>query len=395
MSSFDLIVSALNELNIDALLVTDFRQRDPYAARILGVESLPLYSRRWFVLIHKTGTVVRIAHRIEPDAVANVIPEHYQSSTFLYSSREELEETVRLALHNTTSLAVCYSPKSDIPIISTIDAGTFDFLNTFGVKLVSAADILQNSFSKLSQNSFESHIEAGRKVDAIRQLAFEYIFRNAGKISEFHVVEFILDQFDKAGLTADHPPCVAVNKNSALPHYEPSQKLSSMIRPDDFVLIDLWAKLKQEKAIYYDITWVGVVREHPSSREEEIFQIVKTARNSVVDLISLRLDSKESVFGYEADRAARDVITKAGYGAHFIHRTGHSISQSVHGEGANLDDFETRDTRRLIPWSCFSVEPGIYLPEFGVRSELNVFMLEDSAVVTGEVQQEIVCMGAE
>ena len=386
------IVVALNELDIDAFLVTEFKGRDPMARSLAGLGVDHIFSRRWYLLIHKNGTISTVTHNIEPDVICTSNSTEFQVSRFYYSSRQELERALISALHNTHSVAMTYSPRGEIPVISTVDAGTVEHIKALGITVVSAAELLQRSICRLDQSSYLSHIAAGRKVDQIRKEAFEHIAKNAGRLSEYDAVAFILNRFNEEGLITSHPPCVAVNSNSSLPHYEPSKESSRIIKKGDFVLIDLWAKLNSLGAIYYDITWVGVLRSKPTSEELKVFEVVKSAREGVVDFIKNRTAAGDRVEGREADNLARKIISEAGYGDYFIHRTGHSISTLVHGEGANLDGFESSDSRQLIPYSCFSVEPGIYLKNFGIRSELNVFMLDNSVEVTGEVQSEILCL---
>ena len=387
------IVKSLNELNIDCFLVTDFKGRDSYARKILGLREEQVYSRRWYCLIHRSGSIATVTHQIEPDVLPPSSMSELPISRFYYSSRDELEKSLAAALHNSHTVAMCYSPKAEIPIISTVDAGTAELVRSVGVTLVSAANLLQRCFSKLNQSSYNSHIEAGEKVDQIRKDAFHFIASEAGSITEYDVVGYILNRFDDEGLISDHPPCVAVNENSGFPHYQPTKNGAILIKSGDFVLIDLWAKLKSPEAIYYDITWVGVLRDKPTAEQAKVFSIVQSARDGVVEFIKGRLSNGQAVLGYEADKIARDLISQAGFSANFTHRTGHSINTSVHGEGANLDGYETYDNRELMPWSCFSVEPGIYLRNFGIRCELNLFMLEGSVKVTGEVQDQIVCLG--
>jgi len=387
------IAKALNDLNLDCLLITDFKGIDPYARKILGLKEDQIFSRRWYYIIHRSGSVATITHNIEPDVIQPPVDAETLVSKFYYSSREELEKSLASALHNSHIVAMCYSPNAEIPIISTVEAGTVELIRSVGVKIVSAGELLQRCFSKLNQSAFDLHIEAGRRVDRIREEAFNFIAKEAGSISEYDVVDYILNRFKDQGLVCDHPPCVAVNENSSLPHYQPTKNSAKLIKLGNFVLIDLWAKLKVPEAIYYDITWVGVLRDRPTAEQSKVFAVVKSARDSVVEFVSNRLEQSEPVYGFEADKVAREIISKAGYGQYFTHRTGHSINAAVHGEGANLDSFETHDSRQLIAWSCFSVEPGIYLKNFGVRSELNLFMLEDKVVVTGKTQEEVLSLG--
>lgn len=382
------ISTNLEALKIDALLITDFRGRDPFARQILGLNEHKIYSRRWFGIIKKNGECLSICHRIEPSSLAE-----FGDKTLLYSSRNELEQVLKEALKGIKTLALFYSPLAAIPYVSTIDAGIFELIKECGVIPVSADELLQRCFTVLTKSALEDHLEAGRRVDAIRYEAFELLKQRADKITEFEAVQFILKRFKEEELETDHPPCVAVNQNSAIPHYEPSLEKPVKIHRGDFVLIDLWAKLKKSGAIYYDVTWCGVLRNEATEEEEKIFSIVKDARDAAVSFIEEKRAFKKKVKGFEADDIARKLIAKAGYEKNFIHRLGHSISTTVHGEGANLDNFETHDTRELISWSCFSVEPGIYLEKFGVRSELNLFLTDTETIIGGEVQKELLKLG--
>jgi len=392
MSGHSGIVSSLNELNIDAFLLTDFRGRDPYARRILELPEDKIYSRRWFVVFHRDGTVKTVTHRIEPSALESIQKQLPGSVNFSYSSRIELQSALKAAFKGAKCVAACYSKEAELPIISTIDAGTLELVQQTGIKVISGAELLQHSFCKLQPESYNQHLKAGAEIDRIRQEAFEFIGATVGTSSlrEYDVVGFILSKFQAAGLYTDHPPCVAVNSNSALPHYEPDPVNSTIINKGDFVLIDLWAKFNAPDAIYYDITWCGVLREFVIEEEEVVFNLVRVARDAGVNFVKKRVAESEKLYGFEVDRHVREVITKGGFEKYFIHRTGHSIGYSVHGEGANLDDFETHDSREILVESCFSIEPGIYLEKFGVRSELNMFIRPRKAVVTGDIQHEII-----
>ena len=382
----------LRELSIDCLVVTDFRGRDPFARALLGLKGEGSCSRRWFAFLHSNGTVTSVTHRIEPNALANL-----SGGMGLvrreYSSREELISVLREILGGTKTVAACYSPEGELPYLSTVDAGTVELLRLCGPTVVSAAELLQRSCYRLDGASLQSHLDAGRLVHQVKDEAFQFIHERltTGAVSEFEVVSFIEKRFEESGLVTNHSPVVATNRNSSLPHYSALPVGSSLIHRGDFVLIDLWAKLSQEGAIYHDITWVGVFGRRATPREKEIFTIVSAARDAAVALVQNH--SLGTLSGAEVDRVCRKVIVDSGYEKYFVHRTGHSISTSVHGEAVNLDSFETVDTRKLIPWSCFSIEPGIYLPEFGIRSEVNMFLSDREALLTGPAQQEILEFG--
>jgi Xaa-Pro aminopeptidase len=274
-----------------------------------------------------------------------------------------------------------------------VDAGTVELVRKAGVDVVSSADLVQQFEARWTRVNFDRHIEAGRKVDEIRRDAFGLVgekLRAGESITEFAVKQFIRARFTNAGLVTDHGPIVGVNENSSNPHYEPEADLTREIRKGDWLLIDMWAKSDTPDGVFYDITWTGYCGAEPPSRMQNIFEIVKGARDRAVRFVQESLDAGRKLRGFEVDDAARNFIREQGFGDRFFHRTGHSIGAEVHGSGANMDNLETHDERRIIPWTCFSVEPGIYLPEFGVRSEVDVFVGDDGARVTGEAQQQIV-----
>jgi len=387
MNQITQIVSALNAAGEEGLLLTDFRRRDPFAYQILGLPLPSHISRRWFVAIHRDGRVCKICHRIEPSVLDAI-----DGECIFYSSREELESAVQKVLRGWGSVAMCYSPAGGLPIISTVDAGTIELVRSCGVQVVSASEVLQRSSAVLDRLALESHLEAGRKVDRIRGEAFAFLRDGAGRVTEHDAVQFILKRFAEENLETSHAPCVAANAHAALPHYEPAAEGSSLIKQGDFVLIDLWAKLSKPGAIFYDITWCGVLRASPTPEESNVFALVRKARDGAVNLIREKRARGETVCGMDADIHARSIIREGGFGERFIHRLGHSIGENIHGEGANLDSFETCDTRQLIPWSCFSVEPGVYLENFGIRLELNMFLTDTESLVTGEVQTELLTL---
>jgi Xaa-Pro aminopeptidase len=262
-----------------------------------------------------------------------------------------------------------------------------------GVEIASSANLVQHFEARWNAAQLESHIEAGKLVDEIRRGAFQHIgdaIRAGSPVTEWDAQSFITTRFAESGLFTDHGPNVSVNGNASNPHYEPHKDASATIRQGDIVLIDLWAKFDRADAVYYDITWMGFCGETPPPALEKVFGIVREARDRAVARVQQAVSAGETLYGYQVDDAARGYIREQGYGEYFFHRTGHSIGTEVHGSGANMDNLETHDERRVIPWTCFSVEPGVYLPEFGVRSEVNVFVDEREARVTGEIQRELV-----
>jgi Xaa-Pro aminopeptidase len=273
-----------------------------------------------------------------------------------------------------------------------VDAGTVEIVRGVGKNVVSSADLVAQFEATFSDEQVQTHFAARDAIDAITASAFQEIGRRArhGGTTEYAVQQWFMEAFRRESLVTDDPPIVAVNANSGNPHYEPHAEGSAPIREGDFVLLDVWAKKNTPGAVYYDITWTGFVGSAPSDQQREIFQIVRDARDAGVKTVLDATAAGRRIAGWQVDRATRDHIRQAGYGDYFIHRTGHSIGTEVHANGANMDDLEIHDERQILPNSCFSIEPGIYLPEFGVRSEVNILVRPNRAEVTGKIQREIV-----
>jgi Xaa-Pro dipeptidase len=382
------IQSAIREQALDGWLFFDHHHRDPLAYRVLRFSPPGLVSRRWYYFIPATGEPRRLVHRIE-SANLDALP----GSKRAYSTWQEQRRELTQLLDGARRIAMQYSPECAIPYVSMVDAGTIELVRQTGVEIVSSADLIQYFEARWTRDQLESHLEAGRLVDDIRRRAFGFIgdrIRASQPVREWDVQRFILEQFEARGLLTDHGPNVSVNANASNPHYEPTAESSAAIRPADVVLIDLWAKLKRPDAVYYDITWMGFCGADPPSRLENVFAVVTGARDRAIRRVQDAAAAKQPLCGFEVDDAARSYIREQGYADYFFHRTGHSIGVEVHGAGANMDNLETHDERRVIPWTCFSIEPGVYLPEFGVRSEVNVFVNETSARITGEKQEQIV-----
>ncbi len=385
------IQNALRERGLHGWLFYDHHHRDPIAYRVLGLSAAGMVTRRWFYLIPAEGEPVKLVHRIE-DRQLDSLP----GRKLLYSAWGELQEGLREMVAPLPSVAMQYSPLNAIPYISLVDAGTVELVRSIGPRVVSSADLVQLFEARWSPAAFQTHLEAGQAVDRIMQEAFQEIGRAAGRqggADEYAIQQFILERFAAAGLVTEDPPIVAVNQNSGNPHYEPSRERSAPIRAGDFVLLDMWAKTSEPGAVYYDITWVGYLGARPPAKIEQVFSIVSEARNRAVNFVVGAINEGRTIQGWQVDQAARSYIAEQGYGQYFTHRTGHSIGESIHANGANMDNLETHDERQIVPFTCFSVEPGIYLPEFGVRSEVNVFVDERQARVTGAVQKEIVRIG--
>jgi Xaa-Pro dipeptidase len=385
------IQAALRDQGLDGWLFYDHHGRDPLAYRVLGLHPPGIVSRRWYYYIPSTGEPRGLVHRIESHHL-DELPGRRDA----YSSWEEQTTGIQKMLHGARRIAMQWSPNCAIPLVSLVDGGTVDLIRSLGVEIVSSADLIQYFEARWNQEQLDGHLEAGRLVDGALRDAFHLIgerLRAKAKVTEWDAAQFLRERFGAAGLVTENGPDCAVNANASNPHYEPAADSSASIQDGDTVLIDLWAKLRRPGAVYYDITWMGHCGAQPPSALENVFAIVRDARDAAVRRVKAAVDSGAAIRGFEVDDAARQHILENGYGQYFIHRTGHSIGEDVHGTGANMDNLETHDDRRIIPWTCFSIEPGIYLPEFGVRSEVNVFVDEKAARVTGTVQDRLVLIG--
>ncbi|RCK73582.1 MAG: Aminopeptidase YpdF (MP-, MA-, MS-, AP-, NP- specific) [Ignavibacteriae bacterium] len=384
------IQSALRNRNIDGWLFYDFHNRDQIAYRILGLDSTKLATRRWFYFIPSKGEPKKLVHTVEKFKL-DPLP----GKKYVYLAWEEQHKLLRKILGRSKKIAMQYSPKNNIPYISIVDAGLYELIRSFGYKIVSSADLVSEFEAFIDEKGYELHIKAGKKIEKIKNEAFDLIGRSVREnlnLKEYDIQQFILKRFAEEGLVTHDAPIVGVNEHPADPHFEPTLENSRVFKKGDTVLIDLWAKLNVPNGIYYDITWVGYIGDKPPAEYEKIFNIVKQARDAAVNFVIERFAKKKICYGWEVDEVCRNVIKKAGYGRYFIHRTGHSIGSEVHGNGANIDNLETKDERQLMPGACFSIEPGIYLEgKMAVRSEINMFIKHNGEpVVTGEIQKEIV-----
>ena len=381
------IQAALRERNLDAWLFCDHHHRDPIAYRVLGLPSSLMVTRRWFYLIPAQGEPIKLVHKIEAGHLDSL-----PGSKREYASWQELFDNVKAMLAAHVDIAMQYSPNNLVFYVSLVDAGTIELIRGLGKNVLSSGDLVAQFEATLSADQIKTHFAARDAIDSITAAAFQEIGRRArsGGTNEHAIQQWFMEAFRRENLVTDDPPIVAVNANSGNPHYEPNAENAAAIREGDFVLLDVWAKKNSSKAVYYDITWTGFVGKAPSDRMREIFQIVRDARDEGVRTVQDAVAAGRAIAGWQVDRAVRNHIVKAGYGEYFIHRTGHSIGTEVHANGANMDDLEIHDERQILPNSCFSIEPGIYLPEFGVRSEVDVLVRPKAAEVTGKIQREIV-----
>jgi Xaa-Pro dipeptidase len=384
--------AALSEAGLDGWLFYDHHHRDPIAGRILGLDEKAHVTRRWYYFVPAAGEPRRLVHRIEQGRL-DALP----GSKGVYSSWQELHAGLEAMLHGARRIAMQYSPNNDIMYVSMVDAGTVEFVRSLGKEIVSSADLVSQFEAVLNEEQRESHQIAQRAIDAILAEGWKEIGRrvrsaetsNVGT-TEYEIVQWLSEAMRREKLVWENGPNVSANANSSDSHYEPTAERSSPIRNGDFVLIDIWGRVNTPGTIFYDITWTGVVGREPSLREQQIFETVRAARDATISSIESAFAANREIRGFEADDAARAVIRNAGFGDFFTHRTGHNIAQELHGSGAHLDNLETHDQRRILPYTCFSVEPGIYLPEFGVRSEVNMMTAPGRAWVTGEIQRELV-----
>jgi Xaa-Pro aminopeptidase len=386
---FDLasVQTAVRDLGFDGWLLYDFRGLNILARRVVGLPSDAMLSRRWFYFIPASGEPQKLVHRIEPHAL-----DHLPGPQRAYLRWQELEAGVGALVAGRRRVAMEYVPRNANPYVSRVDAGTVELVRSCGVEVVPSGDLVQRFEACWDDEQWAMHLEAARHTRSAYDAAFAFIterVRGGGSVRETEVQKRILDHFTAHHLVTDHPPICAVGPHSGDPHYEPGAGSDAAIREGDFVLIDLWAKLDRPRSVYSDLTWTCFVGREVPARYEEIFRIVAAARDAAIARVREAFAAGRPLQGWEVDQAARDVIDQAGHGQYFCHRTGHSIGQETHGNGANMDNLETREERRVLPRTCFSVEPGIYLPEFGVRSEVNVFVDGKSQVhVTGGAPQE-------
>jgi Xaa-Pro aminopeptidase len=376
----------LKAAKLHGWLFYDFRGRDPIAQRILKLPA-GMRTRRWFYFVPAKGTPKKLVHRIESESLAALPGE-----TLYYAGQDELRKNLAKMLRGAKQIVMQYSPKNEIPYVAMVDAGTIELVRGAGAKVLSSADLVQKYEACWTPEQLQSHLTAGAAIDGIVREAFQLAARGVREnrpLTEYDLKQWILKQFDAAGLMTEEGPDIAVNEHASDPHYGPVAGKSAAIREGDLLLLDVWGKTKTPGSVYYDVTWTGFLGAKVPERHAKIFRVVRDARDKAVALIRSSISAGKPLEGWQVDNAARAVIDKAGYGKYFFHRTGHSIGESVHGNGVNMDGLETHDARHLIPGTCNSIEPGIYLPEFGIRSEVNVYIGEREARVTGAVQQEI------
>ena len=392
MSSFDLkkIQGIIKSMGFDGWLFFDFRGSNDLALSILNLPKESHLTRRFFYFIPKDGDPKKIVNAIESGFL-----DHLPGEKLKYANHSSLTGHLKNILENVKSVAMEYSPLNSIPYVAKVDAGTIELIKSYGVEVKSSADLISMFAAVWSEGQFIDNKPVANDLTQIVRGAFNFIktkLLSSSNLTEYDVQQYIMDEFEKRNYYTDSPPIVGVNENSANPHYTPTSEIFKPIHKKDFVLIDLWAKTKNTDSVWADITWVGFAGDTVPEKYINIFNIVSKARDEAFNFVSSRFAAHKEVRGFEVDDAARNVISNAGYGEYFFHRTGHSITTDLHGSGAHMDNYETKDERLLLPSTSFSIEPGIYLQEFGVRSEIDVFITPEGKVIaTGnEIQKDII-----
>jgi Xaa-Pro aminopeptidase len=388
--SIPAVQRALKEEGLDAWLLYDFHGSNPIARRLAGLDAGKMASRRWYYLIPASGTPKKLVHAIESHNL-----DHLPGDKTVYSQRERLSAGLGELLNGYHRVAMEYSPGNAIPYISRVDAGTVESVRQLGVEVASSGDLVQRFEAVWSDEALQTHRAASDRLYRVKDKAFELIRdarRNGRELTEFDVQQAMLGWFEEEGLVTDAAPVVAAQEDAADPHYQPTRERHRRIGDREVVLLDLWGKLPDAGAVFADITWVGFTGLEVPDRYARAFAAARDARDAAVALVKEAAAAHRELRGFEVDRACRAVIEHAGYGKAFIHRTGHSLGTDVHGNGVHMDDYETHDERRLIPGTGFTIEPGIYESDFGVRTEVNMFVGEQEATVTGPLQREFVLL---
>lgn len=389
MIDISVVQKYLRDHSLSGWLLYDFQHINPVFWEVVGIDGH--VTRSTLLLIPSKGPSTLLAHQVDAGRFADlgidVIP---------YLGRADMQHHLGEILQVGQRLAMEYSPLGELPFVSRADAGTVELIKSLGVTIVSSADLIQYAVGRISQDQMALHVSAARKLHRIVQEAFGFIGQSLAKgVTEYEVCEFMRGRFAEENLVTDSGPATSVNQHSGDPHYEPSPATSARIKVGDWVLIDLWAKEQEDKSVYADITWVAFVGREVPATHQKAFEVVTTARDLAVRYLRESFENGEILEGRQVDECARNYIADRGYGAYFTHRLGHSLGRSVHSYAVNLDSFETWDTRPVAPGIAFTIEPGVYLPEFGMRSEINVVMTDKGPVVTTPVQEKVVLIHAD
>ena len=382
----------LRDHKIDGWLLYDFHRRNDYACQFLEIPLSVHLTRRLFYWIPQEGSPIKIVHAVEP-----FVLDHLPGEKKTYQTWESFDLSLKELLQGKKVVAMEYSQRNRIPYVSLVDGGTIELIKELGIQVVSSGDFLQYFTCIWTPRELKLHLEAAEVLDQAASKTWKWVVSNFDKkaaFSEYDIQQFILKEITAQNCEMDGMPICAVNEHTADPHYNPSPKTSSQVKRGDLILIDLWCKKKEEGAVYADITRMACTAPRPTPKQQEVFQIVRRAQKKATDFVQSCLDKGHPLKGFEVDRVCRKEIEDAGYGKYFIHRTGHNIHTEAHGPGANLDSFETLDERPLLPKTCFSIEPGIYIPgEFGVRLEYDVYIHETGKIqVTGGVIDNMLCI---
>lgn len=390
-SKIEQIQHVLRDYHLDGWLLYNFRNTNIFATKLLNMPSDKLSSRRYFYFIPANGEPQKLVHSIEQYDL-----DHIPGTKIIYNQWQTLHAGIKKLLGTSRTICMEYSPNNDIPYLSKVDAGTLEFIRSFGVDVISSGNIVQYFEARWSDEQLADAQQTAKILYQIIDKAFVFIgeqLRSNSKVTEYDVQQLIMHEFEKNDLTTYSPANCSVNGNGANPHYDPSERESSEIQRGDFILIDWWAKKKKPGAVYADFTWVGYAGTAIPEKYQNVFDIVKGSRDAAVDFLKKELHAGKKVRGCDVDDITRTYIADRGFGQYFIHRTGHNIGEEVHGNGAHIDNFETMDVREIIPETCFSIEPGIYLPgEFGIRLEIDVYISKKNEVVIlgDRMQKEIV-----
>ena len=386
------VQDALRAEGLDGWLLYDFQGANPIATRLSGLAgSGKMTTRRWFYLVPATGEPRGLVHAIERHTLAGL-----EGEKQAYAGRQQLDSGLRALVSGLRRVAMEYSPLNNIPYVSRVDAGTIECIRELGVEVVSSGDLIQRFEALWSPDALESHRAAAAILYRVKDRAFGLVREQlaaGARLTEYDVQQAMIEWMEAEGLTSSDTPNVSAQENAGNPHYHPSRDTHRPIGRDEILLLDLWGKLRRPGAVFADITWVGYTGAVVPAEYARAFAAARDGRDAAIALVQAAARDGRELRGFEVDRACRAVLERAGYGAQFIHRTGHSLGETVHGNGVHMDDYETHDDRRLMPGTGFTIEPGVYTPAFGVRTEINMYMGEDDAVVTGPAQQEIVPLG--
>jgi Xaa-Pro aminopeptidase len=382
---------ALAEDGLDGWLLYDFNGSNPIAARLADLaSSSKMTTRRWYYLVPATGEPRGLVHKIERHNL-----DHLPGEKRAYAGREELAAGLRQMLTGLKRVAMEYSPGNAIPYVSRVDAGTVEAVRESGVDVRSSGDLVQRFEAVWSDEALTTHRRASDSLYRIKDRAFDLVRKavaDGEPLTEFDVQSAMVEWFEAEGLVSDASPNVSAQENAGNPHYHPSRDIHRAIRPGELLLLDLWGKLRTPGAVFADITWMGFTGSRVPAEYATAFTAIRNGRDAAIDLVQSAVRDGREIRGFEVDRACRAVVERAGFGLEFIHRTGHSLGETIHGNGVHMDDYETHDDRRLIPGTGFTIEPGVYTDRYGLRTEINMFVGEREAQVTGPVQTEIVTL---